>query len=90
MHTHIVYAEINRKIGVCYECGYEGDIPLTKTEDGRFEFTCPNCGNKDDNKMHVMARLCGYLGTVNAGNTNKGRLDDIYHRTVHLDNFDEN
>lgn len=90
MHTHIVYAEINRKIGICYECGYEGDIPLTKTEDGRFEFTCPNCGNKDDNKMHVMARLCGYLGTVNAGNTNKGRLDDIYHRTVHLDDFEEN
>lgn len=90
MHTHIVYAEINRKIGICYECGYEGDIPLTKTEDGRFEFTCPNCGNKDDNKMHVMARLCGYLGTVNAGNTNKGRLDDIYHRSVHLDDFEEN
>lgn len=90
MHTHIVYAEINRKIGICYVCGYEGDIPLTKTEDGKFEFTCPHCGNKDDNKMHVMARLCGYLGTVNAGNTNKGRLDDIYHRMLHLDNFDEN
>lgn len=90
MHSNIVYAEVNRKIGVCYDCGYVGDIPLTKSTDGNFTFTCPHCGNQDDNHMEVTARLCGYLGTVNAGNTNKGRLDDIYNRTEHLDCFENN
>jgi len=88
MNEHILYAEFNRKIGVCYECGYEGDIDLIKTEDGNFVFRCPNCGNEDDSKMDVTARICGYLGKVNAGNTNKGRLDDIYNRVVHLDNYE--
>lgn len=85
MHNHIVYAEFNRKIGVCFKCGYEGDIELIKTEDGKFVFKCKNCGNTDDSLMDVTARLCGYLGKVNAGNTNVGRLDDIFHRFVHTD-----
>jgi ribonucleoside-triphosphate reductase len=89
MDKHIVYAEINRSLGTCYECGYEGVIPLTKTDDGKFKFTCPQCGNTDDAKMHVVCRLCGYIGTVNAGNTNVGRLDDIYSRTLHTDCYDE-
>lgn len=85
MHENIVYAEFNRKIGVCYECGYEGDIDLVKTENGEFKFICPHCGNTDDSKMDVTARICGYLGKVNAENVNTGRLDDIYNRTIHLD-----
>lgn len=89
IHEHIMYAEINRKIGVCKKCGYVGDIPLTKTESGDFIFTCPSCGNTDDNYLDVTARLCGYLGKVNAGNTNKGRMDDIYHRVIHTDCCDE-
>lgn len=89
IHEHIMYAEINRKIGVCKKCGYVGDIPLEKTADGDFVFTCPNCGNHDDDSLDVTARLCGYLGKVNAGNTNKGRLDDIYHRVIHTDCVDE-
>jgi len=89
MHNHIIYAEVNRKIGVCKHCGYEGDIQLIKTEDGVFKFICPNCGNDDDDSLDVTARICGYLGKVNAGNTNKGRLDDIYHRVIHTD-IDEN
>lgn len=89
MHEHIVYAEFNRMIGVCHKCGYEGDIQLTKTDDGDFKFVCPHCGNTDDETMDVTARLCGYLGKVNAGNTNKGRLDDIYHRVLHVDCKDE-
>lgn len=89
MHEHIVYAEFNRKIGVCYQCGYEGDIELTKTTDGDFVFTCPCCGNQDDSKMNVVGRLCGYLGQISSGNTNKGRLDDIYHREIHLDCAEE-
>ena len=89
MHDHIIYAEVNRKIGICKKCGYEGDIELVKTEDGNFKFICPNCGNDDDETLDVTARICGYLGKVNAGNTNKGRLDDIYNRVIHTD-IDEN
>lgn len=85
MHKNIVYAEFNKKIAVCHVCGHEGGIELIKTENGDFKFICPNCGNSDDNKMDVTARLCGYLGKVNAGNTNKGRLDDIYNRVIHTD-----
>lgn len=85
MHEHTVYAEINRKIGVCHKCGYTGDIPLDKDENGNFIFTCPNCGNTDDNTMDITARICGYLGKISAGNTNRGRLDDIYHRIIHTD-----
>jgi ribonucleoside-triphosphate reductase len=89
MHEYIIYAEVNRKIGICKKCGYEGDIELVKTEDGNFKFICPNCGNDDDETLDVTARICGYLGKVNAGNTNKGRLDDIYNRVIHTD-IDEN
>ena len=85
MHKNIVYAEFNKKIAVCHVCGHEGGIELIKTENGDFKFICPNCANSDDNKMDVTARLCGYLGKVNAGNTNKGRLDDIYNRVIHTD-----
>ena len=85
MHSHIIYAEFNRKIGVCFKCGYEGDIKLVKTENGDFKFICPQCGNEDDSLLDVTARICGYLGKVNAGNTNKGRLDDIFNRVIHTD-----
>lgn len=85
MHEHMVYAEINRKIGVCHQCGYVGDIPLSKDEDGNFIFTCPNCGNTDDDTMEIVSRICGYLGKISAGNTNRGRLDDIYNRVIHTD-----
>ena len=89
MNDKIIYAEVNRKLGVCKKCGYEGDIQLIKTEDGNFKFICPSCGNDDDDTRDVTARICGYLGKVNAGNTNKGRLDDIYNRVIHTD-IDEN
>ena len=89
MHDHIIYAEVNKKIGICKKCGYVGNIELVKTEDGNFKFICPNCGNDDDETLDVTARICGYIGKVNAGNTNKGRLDDIYNRVIHTD-IDEN
>ena len=90
MYNHIVYAEINRILGICYVCGFEGQMKLVKTDDGVFKFICPKCGNTDDDKMNITARLCGYIGQVNAGNTNKGRLDDIYNRVLHLDCYDDN
>lgn len=89
MHEHIVYAEFNKKMSICFNCGHEGGIDLIKTEDGKFKFRCPICGNEDDNKLDVTGRLCGYLGRINAANTNTGRLDDIYNRVIHFDNFDE-
>ena len=89
IHYNILYAEINRKIGVCNKCGYVGDIPLSKTDSGEFVFTCPKCGNTDDSEMDITARICGYLGKVNSGNTNKGRLDDIFNRIIHTDCINE-
>ena len=89
MYDHIVYAEINRVVGVCYQCGYEGNMELVKTTNGEFKFVCPCCGNTDDEQMNVKGRLCGYLGELNAGNTNKGRLDDVYNRVQHLDCYNE-
>lgn len=84
MHENITYAEINRKMGVCYKCGCQGDFKLNKTENGKFEFECPSCGNKDDRQMNVQGRLCGYLGQISSSNTNHGRLDDIFHRVIHF------
>lgn len=84
MYDNIYYAEINTKLDTCYKCGFQGEIELTKTSNGNFKFKCPNCGNENDNEMNCVRRICGYLGTVNSGNTNHGRLDDIYNRVLHL------
>lgn len=84
MYDNIYYAEINTKLDTCYKCGFQGEIELIKTSDGIFKFKCPNCGNDDDNEMNCVRRICGYLGTVNSGNTNHGRLDDIFNRKLHL------
>lgn len=89
MHNHIVYAEFNRRISLCKKCGYTGDIELVKTDGGDFKFICPNCGNTDDTLMDITSRICGYLGKVTAGNTNKGRLDDIFHRILHTDCYED-
>ena len=66
----------------------KGESPLT-TSKTFMNATCPCCGNQDDSKMNVVGRLCGYLGQISSGNTNKGRLDDIYHREIHLDCAEE-
>lgn len=86
MHEHIMYAEVNTKLDTCYKCGYQGELKMTKTEDGDFRFTCPCCGCDDPDMQLITRRVCGYMGVINAGNVNKGRGDDIYHRTLHLDN----
>lgn len=85
MHNTIMYSEINTKLDSCNNCGYQGELKITKTEDKDFRFVCPKCGCSDPDKQLITRRICGYLGTVNGGNSNKGRLDDIYHRVVHLD-----
>ncbi len=85
MHEHIMYAEVNTKLDTCYNCGYQGELEMIKTESGDFRFVCPVCKCDDPDKQLVTRRICGYMGVVNAGNVNKGRGDDIFNRTLHLD-----
>ena len=85
IHEHIMYAEVNTKLDTCYSCGYQGELKMIKTENGDFRFVCPVCGCDDPDKQLVTRRICGYMGVVNAGNVNKGRGDDIFNRTLHLD-----
>lgn len=85
IHENIMYAEINTKLDTCYNCGYQGELEMIKTNSGDFRFVCPVCKCDDPDKQLVTRRICGYMGVVNAGNVNKGRGDDIYNRTLHLD-----
>lgn len=84
MYDHILYAEVNTTMGICYKCQYKGFFPLSKDDKGNFKFSCPCCKNSDDSSMSIKGRLCGYLGELTAGNTNPGRLDDYIHRVFHL------
>ena len=79
MYETIQYAEINTKSDYCQVCGFDGEILL----DENLEWYCPNCGNRDHNKMNVCRRTCGYLGD---NFWNRGRTQDINDRYVHLDN----
>lgn len=79
MYDTIQYAEINTKSDYCQVCGFDGEILLDKN----LEWYCPNCGNRDHNKMNVCRRTCGYLGD---NFWNIGRTQDINDRYVHLDN----
>ena len=78
IYHNIQYAEINTKPDVCYECGYNGEIQLDKES---LTWFCPSCGNKDEEKMQVMRRTCGYIGT---NFWNKGRTAEIGDRVLHL------
>ena len=77
IYDNIQYAEINTKSDYCHECGYDGEIMI----DDNLDWYCPNCGNRDKNKMNVVRRTCGYLGE---NYWNKGRTEEIKNRYVHL------
>ncbi len=79
IYDNIMYAELNTKLDYCHECGYTGEILI----DDQLEWYCPNCGNKDHNKLNVARRTCGYIGS---NFWNKGRTQEIKERVVHLDN----
>lgn len=79
IYDNVPYAELNIKTDQCNVCGFEGEILLDKNN----EWYCPNCGNRDHDKMSVTRRTCGYLGT---NFWNKGRTNEIAERYVHLDN----
>jgi len=81
IYDNIMYAELNTKSDYCQACGYSGEILI----DENLEWYCPNCGNRDHDKLNVARRTCGYIGT---NFWNKGRTQEIKERVVHLDNKD--
>ena len=82
IYDNIMYAELNTKLDYCHECGYTGEILI----DDNLEWYCPNCGNRDHDKMNVARRTCGYIG---ANFWNKGRTQEIKERVIHIDNKDD-
>lgn len=81
IYDHIMYAELNTKSDYCQVCGYNGEIKIID-ENGELIWECPNCGNRDKNKMNVARRTCGYIGS---NFWNQGRTEEIHERYVHLD-----
>ena len=81
IYENIMYAELNTKSDYCQECGYNGEILL----DEKLEWYCPECGNRDHDKLNVARRTCGYIGT---NFWNKGRTQEIKERVIHIDNKD--
>ena len=81
IYNNIMYAELNTKSDYCQACGYTGEILI----DDNLEWYCPNCGNKDHDKLNVARRTCGYIGT---NFWNKGRTEEIKERVMHIDNKD--
>lgn len=80
IYDKMMYCEINTtSCSACYNCGFEGEVIIEK--DGTC--TCPNCGNKDPEKLYVVRRTCGYLGSFQNGSS-KGRIADIVNRVKHL------
>ena len=80
IYDNIMYAELNTKSDYCQVCGYDGEISIEE-DDGKLVWVCPNCGNRDQNKMNVARRTCGYIGTQF---WNQGRTQEIKERVLHL------
>ena len=81
IYDNIMYAELNTKSDYCQACGYDGEILI----DDNLEWYCPNCGNRDHDKLNVARRTCGYIGS---NFWNKGRTQEIKERVLHIDNKD--
>ena len=81
IYDHIMYAELNTKSDYCQVCGYNGEILIKEDEDGKLFWECPQCGNRDQSKMNVARRTCGYIGSQF---WNQGRTQEIKDRVLHL------
>ena len=81
IYDHIMYAELNTKSDFCQVCGFDGEIITAEDEDGKLVWECPNCKNRDQSKMNVARRTCGYIGTQY---WNQGRTQEIRERVLHL------
>lgn len=80
IYDNIIYAELNTKSDYCQVCGYDGEIQIVES-DGKLVWECPNCGNRDQTKMNVARRTCGYIGSQF---WNQGRTQEIKERVLHL------
>lgn len=81
IYDNIMYAELNTKSDYCECCGYDGEIRIVTEESGKLVWECPNCGNRDEDKLFVARRTCGYIGTQF---WNQGRTQEIKDRVLHL------
>ena len=81
IYDNIMYAELNTKSDYCEECGYDGEIRVIEDTSGKLVWECPNCGNRNQDKMSVARRTCGYIGTQF---WNQGRTEEIKDRVLHI------
>ncbi|MBE5744065.1 MAG: anaerobic ribonucleoside-triphosphate reductase [Clostridiales bacterium] len=81
IYDNIMYAELNTKSDYCQECGFDGEIQIVTDESGKLVWECPKCGCRDQSKMNVARRTCGYIGTQY---WNQGRTQEIKERVLHL------
>ena len=81
IYDNIMYAELNTKSDYCQVCGYDGEISIVTDEDGKLVWECPHCHNRNQDKMNVARRTCGYIGTQY---WNQGRTQEIKERVLHL------
>ena len=81
IYENIMYAELNTKSDYCQECGFDGEIQIVTSEDGKLEWECPHCGNRNQDTLNVARRTCGYIGTQF---WNQGRTQEIKERVLHL------
>ena len=81
IYDNIMYAELNTKSDYCQECGFDGEIQIVTSEDGKLEWECPHCGNRNQDTLNVARRTCGYIGTQF---WNQGRTQEIKERVFHL------
>ena len=81
IYDNIMYAELNTKSDYCQCCGYDGEIKIVKDDDGKLVWECPKCGNRDQDRMNVARRTCGYIGSQF---WNQGRTQEIQERVLHL------
>ncbi len=81
IYDNIMYAELNTKSDFCHNCGFDGEIVVEEDGHGKLVWTCPNCGNTDQDKLNVARRTCGYIGTQF---WNQGRTQEIKERVLHL------
>ena len=81
IYDNIMYAELNTKSDYCQVCGYDGEMQIVTDNDGKLVWECPNCHNRDQSKMNVARRTCGYIGTQF---WNQGRTQEIKERVLHL------
>lgn len=81
IYENIMYAELNTKSDYCQECGYDGEILIVEDSEGKLVWECPNCHNRDQSKLNVARRTCGYIGS---NFWNQGRTQEIKERVLHL------